>query len=500
MGLIEKQGIQGTAVTYLGVLLGFVTAGILLPLTFTQEQIGVLDVLNAWSLILATLATLGINNVTNRLFPWFRNQQNRHNGYLAILFTVLIAGLILAFGVYFLIRPYILQNAQETGELLPRYIDLILPLTVFSALFLILDIYYAVLYRSVKGIWHKELLQRVYILLAILAFIILALDFPLFVYLYVGAICLPGLAILLNLFYDREMTWQVNRNILSKELVGSMFSVAFFGVIVSFSNILIQKIDILMIQHFMETKDVGLYSRVFFYGTLVAIPLRVLSKISAVVTAQAWKDERHEEIDQIYRKSTMDQLLLGALVFIGLWGNIDNILRIIGQEYAGGQWVVFYIGLSNLFLMAAGVSGAIISTSRYYRVLTWFVSLFGISVVGFNLIFIPSLGIAGAALASALSALLYALLRFGFLWSRYRMQPYSYKHLLILVLAAVAYGANLLVPDVFDPNIRIPSLILDILLRSGVMAGIFLAGAWLLHLSPDLEQGITKLLKKFRPD
>lgn len=497
MGIIEKQGIQGTILTYLGVLLGFLTAGVLLPLLFTQEQIGVLDVLNAWSLVLATLATLGINNVSNRLFPWFRNQQNKHNGYLAILLIVLGVGLLLAITTYLLIRPYILKKALETGELLPQYIDLIIPLTVFSALFLVIDIYYAVLYRSVKGIFHKEVLQRLFILAAILVYALWVADFPLFVYLYSAAICLPGLTILFSLIKDGEFILRVNKQHLNRPLLSNMLSVAFFGVIVSFSNILIQKIDILMIQHFMDTKAVGTYSRVFFYGTLVAIPLRVLAKISAVVTADAWKENNTQLIRQIYTKSTMDQLLLGALVFVGLWGNIENILRIIGQEYAEGKWVVFYIGLSNLFLMAAGVSGAIISTSSWYRILTLYVGLFGALVIVSNLIFIPIMGIHGAALASAISAFIYALMRFVFLWTKCKMQPYTYRHLLILAIAAFTYGINLLLPDLHQTDHHIPTLFLDIIVRSTVMLVTFVLLTGALHLSPEADKWLNKLLKIF---
>lgn len=496
MGIIEKQGLQGTILTYAGVLIGFVTAGILFPLLFSQEEIGVMDVLNAWSIILATLATLGINNVSNRLFPWFRNEKNHHNGYLGILFFVLGSGLLLSTGVYYLIRPYILKKALETGDLLPQFIDLIIPLTAFSALFLILDIFYAVLYRSVKGIFHKEFLQRIFILLAIIAFVVFVLDFPLFVYLYVAAICLPGVTLLFSLIREGKLVIHINRSILNKPLVVNMLSVAFFGVIVSFSNILIQKIDILMIQHFMDTKAVGTYSRVFFYGTLVAVPLRVLAKISAVVTAQAWKDNKLDTIREIYQKSTINQLLIASLVFVGLWGNIENILHIIGEDYAEGKWVVFYIGLSNLFLMAAGVSGAIISTSKEYRVLTLFVGLFGALVIVSNLVFIPKYGLYGAALASAISALLYSLLRYFFLLGKYKMQPYSYKHLLIILTAAGSFGLNLLIPDLYNPESHWLSISLDVLVRSAVMTISFILIARILNLSVDLTKWMGKFINK----
>ncbi len=496
MGIIEKQGIQGTILTYTGVVIGFVTAGILLPIFFSKEQIGVLDVLNAWSMVLATLATLGINNVSNRLFPWFRDHNNNHNGYFGVLMIVFLSGLVLSIGVFFLIRPYILQTALEKSVLLPEYINLIIPLTVFTSLFLILDIYYAVLYKSVKGIVHKEVLQRVFILLSIFVFVFIVEDFPLFVYLYAAAICLPGVTILASLIKEKEFVLHINKNHFDKPLIKSMVSVAFFGVFVAFSNIMIQKIDILMIQDKLGTEEVATYSRTFFYGTLVAIPLRVLAKISAVVTAQAWKENKLELIKEVYRKSTIDQLLIGSLVLVGLWGNIDNVIRILGQEYADGKWVVFYIGVSNLFLMAAGVSGAIISTSNNYKILSVFVGLFGAIVILSNLIFIPIYGIKGAALASAISALIYSLMRHIFLWVKYGMQPYNYKHILIFAVAIVAYGSSLLLPDLYNGESHIISLCLDIAVRSSVILIVFMSLTLILRLSPDMMLTIRKFMKK----
>lgn len=498
VGIIEKQGLQGTIITYVGVVIGFITAGILLPRIFSEDQLGTLEVINAWALIFATLATLGINNVSNRLFPWFRNQKNHHNGYFGILAIVLICGLLLSTGIYFIVRPYIIEKALESGTIPPHYVDLIIPLSVFTALFLIIDIYYTVLYKSVKGILHKELLQRVYILLAIAVFLILAIDFPMFVILYIAALSLPGLLILFSLIKDGEFVLHINRNNITKELRNSMLSVAGFGILVSFSNILIQKIDILMIQHFLGNKDVGVYGRVFFYGTLVVIPLRVLTKISAVVVAQAWKDKDLSLISRVYKKSTIDQLIIGSLVLIGLWANLDNIIRIMGPEFERGKEVVLFIGLSNLFLMAAGVSGAIISTSEFYKILTLFVALFGASVILSNIVFIPSFGMTGAAIASAISALAYSLMRFGFLWSKFKMQPYSYKHLMILIAAIISYGINLILPDFNNPDIKYFSLIMDISIRSGAMIIIYIFLVRIFRLSPDLERIISKFLKKSR--
>ncbi|HNV96066.1 MAG TPA: polysaccharide biosynthesis protein, partial [Bacteroidales bacterium] len=72
MGIIRKQTILGTIYTYLGAGLGVFTNLILLAWFFTPEQIGLLNVLVAYSLLFSQLANLGFDNVTIRLFPYFR--------------------------------------------------------------------------------------------------------------------------------------------------------------------------------------------------------------------------------------------------------------------------------------------------------------------------------------------------------------------------------------------------------------------------------------------
>jgi O-antigen/teichoic acid export membrane protein len=496
VGVIEKQGLQGTILTYVGVAIGFVTAGLILPNLFDPELNGVLDLLNAWALVFATFATLGINNVSNRLFPYFRNKANHHNGYLGIVFIVLAGGLILTTGIYFIMRPFIVTKSLEETDLFANYADLIIPLAVFIALFLVIDIYYAVLFKAVKGIFYKEFLQRIFILIAIGIYFVKFIDFSGFVLAYLIALSLPGILILVSLTRDKELVFHYPKGFINKQLASSIVSVALFGIVVSFSNILIQNIDKIMIGSILGVAATGVYGRSFFYGTLVAIPLRVLSKISAVVVAQAWKDNKIEEINRIYTKSTIDQLIIGVLVFIGLWANIHNILHILPPEYADGKWVIFFIGLSNLFLMAAGVNGVIISTSKFYKILTVFVAIFGGLVIISNFIFIHLFGITGAAIGSAISAFCYGLMRYGFLWQKFKMQPYSYRHLLILGIGVLTFFISGLIPDLNHVDYKTPSLILDIIVRSGAMAIVYTSLIFLFRLSPDLEGFIRKYFYK----
>jgi O-antigen/teichoic acid export membrane protein len=314
----------------------------------------------------------------------------------------------------------------------------------------------------------------------------------------VVALSLPGIIIALALLRDGAFTFRPDMDHMRGPLGRQMASVAVYGVIIAFSNILIQYIDRIMINSYLDLEATGIYGRAFFFGTLVSIPIRAVSKISAVVVAEQWKDDDHDSINRLYRETSLHQLMFGLLIFIGIWGNIVNVFHILPDDYGEGKWVVFWIGLSNLFIMASGISGAIMTTSRYYRLLALFVVVFGALVIISNMIFIPMFGIAGAAMASAIAAFIYGLMRYVFLWIRYRMQPYTWKHLLAVLIAGASYLPALLIPDLNHEEARILWLCLDIAVRSASIAIVFIGLTFILRVSPDLNVRAAEMLRHIK--
>jgi hypothetical protein len=51
-----------------------------------------------------------------------------------------------------------------------------------------------------------------------------------------------------------------------------------------------------------------------------------ISAISAPIAAEALKKGDFEMVNALYKKVSLHQLLIGGLIFILLWTNIDNIL------------------------------------------------------------------------------------------------------------------------------------------------------------------------------
>ncbi len=490
MGVIQKQSISGTIYSYLGVLLGFITVGWLFPRILSTGQVGLLRILVSYSVLFAQFASLGINSVSVKLFPYFRNSEKKHHGFLGIALLVSLAGFILSTGIYLLLKPLFIFQASEKSSLFITYFYYVVPLILFTLLFSIFDTYYRVLYNAVKGIVYKEVVQRLLILTAILLYFFKLIDFQWLVILYILAFISPSLFLMGTLIRDKLFFIKPDFDFIDKKMAREMLNVAFFGILASFSGVLVLNIDVIMVNHYLGLGEAGIYTIAFFFGTLILVPMRTMGKISSVVIADAWKIDDRKTIMQIYRKSSISLSVIGFLLFIGIWGNLGNIFQIVGKDYTAGKYVILFIGLANLSDLFLGVSPHIILNSKHYRWLSYLLFVFAILLVVTNILLIPRYGIAGAALASLVSKYIYNSLKFLFLYKKFHFQPFNYKHLEIILFAAISWYLSTFIPV-------LSHFLIDLIVRSLFISVVFLVPVYFFKVSEDINQKARQMMDYF---
>lgn len=489
MGIIQKQTLRGTFYSYLGVLVGFVTTGLLFPKFLSTDEIGLLNLLISFSVLFAQLASLGFNGVINRLFPYFRKEQKGHNGFLLIALLVTIFGFLITFGVFEIIKPSLIRNNIENSALLVDYINYIIPLLFFTLFFNLFDSYNKAIYDAVLGTFLKEFAQRILILLALLFYVFNLIDIHLFVQLYVVAISSPALIILFILLFRGEFRIQKpNKDIFTKGIIREMINLCANGVISGFGNIAILQIDRILVNKFLGLSLTGIYSTNYFFATLIVIPSRSLIKISTTIIADSWKKNDLANILLIYKKSVINQGIIGLLIFAGLWINIHNIYQILPPEFSEGKWVIFFVGIANVITMSSGVSGIIISTSQHYKIHTYFILIYLGLIVGLNFILIPEFGIMGSAITFLISTLAFNLMRYGYVLYKFKMNPYNYRFLVLLVISAISCLIASLIP-------HFENIYLDIIIRSSAMMILFIPPIYFFSISSDVNSSLDTVLR-----
>jgi len=343
----------------------------------------------------------------------------------------------------------------------------------------------------VHGTYLKEVFHRILVIILIGLFYFDIINFHQFLILYVIAFCLPTIYIAITLIRENQFFLRPDFGFIDRKMALSIASVSLFSILNGFSLLVIQNIDVIMINSMIGLDSAGIYTICFFFGVVISMPARSLYRISNIVSADAWKNGDMKTITDLYRKSCITMFIIAMLLFLGVWVNIDNIFRIIGPDYIAGRWVIFFIALGSLADMATGANSSILGTSPYYKVQTWMLILLVILIIAANLVLIPVFGITGAAIGSAGAIALLNILRFLFLYYKYRLQPYNLKFLYVIIIGIISYIVSAIIPSQ-------SSLLADILLRSSVLTLLFIIPVYLFDISEDVTTKAKEVLKWLR--
>ncbi len=486
---IQRQTIKGSIYTYIGVFLGFVINVFIFAKLLKTEEIGFLKLLVHFVLIFSNVAALGFNSVITRLFTYFRDKEKNHNGFLFLTFFVIFIGFLLFLIIFIFLKPILLENYSD-ADLFIKYIDFIIPFTFFYLIFTVLDTYNKVLYDIILGIFFKEIFIRILVLISVVLYFFSYINFHQFVIFYVISFCSPAVFIILVLIYRREFNLFPRLDFLTKEMKKNMFSVSVFGLITGLSAMAISSIDTLMLASIVDLQNLGIYNICFYFGTIILIPSRALLKITSAVIADLWKKNDIESIKIIYQKTCINQTLVALLFFVGIWGNVDNIFRIL-EGFESGKYVIFFISVANLIAMIAGTNGVIIDTSKYYKVHTYLILMFVGIIIITNYIFIPIYGIVGAAFASMISTLFFNFSKYLFLHIKFNMKVFNYKYIILFSIAFFSYFAVFFIKS-FE------NLYFDIFIRSSIIFIIYLSAVYFFRISDDINKKISYFFIKLK--
>jgi len=448
MGVIIRQSIKATIVSYIGSAFGYLNMLILFPLFLSTEEIGLYRVLLDAALFFAIFAALGIPDAIIKFFSYFRDQGKKHNGFLTYALHVTLFGfLIVAIG-FLTMEDTIMAQFTKNSPLLYEYRFFLLPLTFLIVFYNIFTIYVRALLRIVIPKVIRELLIRVLLAIGTVLYFLEVLSFEEFIMWVVGMYAL-ALILLIGYVYNLghlflKPDYSVFKSGMFKEM--SIFSLV--TILGTGSGIIVAKIDTLMLGSMAGLQEAGIYSIAFYLGAIIQIPRKSLGDISGPVIATAFKSNNIGKIKEIYQKTSITLLIVGAFLFTCIWANIDSIFQLIpnSERFISGKNVVLWIGLAKLIDMSFGVNNEIITNSKYYRWNMVFVPLLAILTVVSNLILIPEFGIIGAAIATFISMSTVNLLRLFFVRIALGLHPVTINTLKAFAICGAAYYLAIVLP------------------------------------------------------
>ncbi len=494
MGIIARQSIKGTIVTYLGVAVGFFTTFFVLTRFLTAEEIGLSRVLIDAATLFIGLAQLGTNSSIIRFYPYFKSKEEHDHGFFFWTMVIPFIGFLLFALVYWACHIPLGHWFGEKSPLFMDYYYMVLPLAFFMLYQSLFETNANVLMRIVVPRMVRELVVRVGLLVLYLlyAFRVLSLDG------FVVGLCLNyALAALIDLIYlfalghiSLRPDWAFLRA--NKTLVRNYLFYTGFLFVSALAGVLAPTLSSFFITAKMGLEHTGIYAIATYMATMVSIPYRSVTAIAAPQLAHSIKEKNHTECSHLVHQVNNNLLLVGGLIFLAIWFNIDLIYHILpnGSTYSVARTVVLILSISQLLAATFSFCLSAINYSRFYVFSLLLSAMLTVGTILLNNYLIPLFGMEGAALSTLLASALYYGLAALILRLTCRVSAINRKTLIGTVLLVILFVINAL----WQHYLPISNLWLSGIVRTFVLLGIGIFIAWRLQLSTELNHLFHTLL------
>ncbi len=487
MSQIRRQSIISSLMVYVGFALGFFNTYLFTKEGgFTKEQYGLTGIFIALANLMFSFANLGMPSYIFKFYPYYEdNLDKKRNDILTWALLVSLIGFcfVVMGGIYF--KDLIIFKFGKNSPEFVNYYYWIFPFGLGLTLYSILESYAWQQKESIFTNFLREVLFRgLTTILIICTFIGWLGKFDLFIKIYSFTYLITALVLLFYLIKKGNLHLTFKASIVTKKYAKKILTLVKFiygGTLVYavagvFDTILLASVSV------NGLAAVAVYSLAQNMASLIQAPQRGIISSSIAALSKAWKDKDQQRILNIYKQSSINQLIFAVGMFSLIWLNFeDGIFTFHLQSgYIDAKWVFFFIGLMRIVDMGTGVNAQIISTSTLWK----FEFVTGVILLSITLPMNYILtkyyfDVMGPAIANLISFTIYNLIRFWYLQKKFSMQPFTLKSIYTIVLGIISYY---LCFYLFDSYHGFAWLVI----RSVSFIALYGSGTILLQLSSDI--------------
>ena len=489
MGIVQRQSLSLTVISYAGATLGMINRVLLLTNFLTTPQVGLFNVLTIVAILYAQFAALGMGNVGIRFFPYFENREKKHNGFLFWGTCIVIVGFLLSTVIFLLFKPLIIKHYSIQSPMIIEYYNYLIPLAFAMVLFQFFDTYLRALMKTIIATFLSEILNRLLVTFCIALLAFKWINFHQFVYLYILSNFILTFILVCYMAYLKQLHIMPTGSRLIRRMFKIIVLYGVFTILSSLGGAVLSSIDSIMMTGMLDLSKVGIYTTIAFFPVIISLPYRSLQRTTYPLIPRYWRTKDMKSMEALYHKTTLITMVVGGVLLLEIWTNLDFILSFMPKDYSDGKTIFLFLAIATYVDMMAGLNGIIMMTSKKYKYDLWCMFLLiGLTII-MNLIFIPLYGMTGAALASAISVIVYNLARVFFVRLFFKMQPFTINCLWILLITILIW-----ILSVFLPHFE--NRYVNLVFCSAIISILYVGAVLLLKLSPDVNRiayNITKL-------
>ncbi|TXD48730.1 lipopolysaccharide biosynthesis protein [Polaribacter sp. IC073] len=493
MGIVLKQSLKNTFFIYLGFAFGGINTLFLYTRFLEDEYYGLVTFLLSTSNLLMPLIALGIHHTIVKFFSGYFTKLEKDRFLSSVLFLPLFIAIPIAyFGNMF--YEEIGDYLSEENPIIKNYTVVIYLIAVACAYFEIFYSWAKVHFQTVFGNILKELWNRVVVMILLFAVYFEFITKSEFIYYLTGAYFLR---MLIMMFYALKL--YVPKFTFSKpENYKEVLRFSGYIILAGSAGAIILDIDKFMIPGKETLAIAAYYSVAVFIGSFIEAPSRAMLNILQPLTSKTLNEENHKEVASLYKKSSINLLLISGLFFVLINTNVHQLFNLLPKEYAGGALVVLMISFLKMYNGFLGNNGAIINNSKFYRITLPIGVLMAVSVYLLNKLFYYELdmGTDGLALATLIVIFCANTFKLYFVKKKFSITPFTNKTVKMIAIIAVLYMAfnfwDFPIDNIYIWDFPVHP-ILNIALKSILIVVAYIFLIFKLNISTELDN----LLKKY---
>ncbi|RXR32538.1 lipopolysaccharide biosynthesis protein [Flavobacterium piscinae] len=483
MGIVLNQSIKNTIITFIGFAIGATNALFMYTHFLGEDYYGLTAFLLSSANIMMPLMAFGIQNTLVKFYSEHESEEEKSR-FLNLVLVLPFVIIIPIFLILFLFYGEAATLLSQKNSIIQDYVWMIPVIGLFMGYFEIFYAWVKVHLKSVFGNFVKEVLLRVFISIFLFAVYFDWITNVQFVYCLVFIYFTMMFLMALVAFKVRKPQFHLKFPKEKKEV----FVYSTFIIFSSSIAVLLLDIDKFMIGQYIPISEAAYYSVAIFIALTISVPMRAMHQITHPITTDLMAKKKHEELNDLYKKTAITLQVIGGFIMLGILTNIHQIYALLPEKYSGGVAVVFLISFSKFFDLMLGNNNSIIFNSKYYRTVLLLGLCLVFLTVSLNMYFIPNYGIEGAAIATLISIGLYSLAKFLFVVFKMNLFPFSKKTIISLGIIAFTFVAFYFWNFTFHP-------ILNIVLKSILISLFYWFLNYKLLISTDINGMLDKVFK-----
>jgi O-antigen/teichoic acid export membrane protein len=183
---------------------------------------------------------------------------------------------------------------------------------------------------------------------------------------------------------------------------------------------------------------------------MMDMPIRSLLGISTPIINESIKNNDWDNIEKLYKKSSIVLLVVSIIILAVLWCNIDAIFAIMpkGGEFKAAKYLLLILGVSKLIDAITSINSVILNFSKHYKYSLILTLILGLFTVLTAYLLIPTYGLIGAAFSTAISMAIFQILLTTFVFIIYKKHPFTLATFKVLASFGIMICVVYFLPDI----------------------------------------------------